>query len=86
MLWKSKKIRKKKKQTEAIFDSSFESKKSLEDGDKEIEVKEKNTREALEDAQGLLKHGTESLVASKGDITALGIATVMIQSSQVKIC
>ena len=49
-------------------------------------MKEKNTREALEDAQGLLKHGTESLVASKGDITALGIATVMIQSSQVKIC
>ena len=86
MLWKSKKMRKKRNRLRQYLTALYESKKSLEDGDKEIEVKEKNTRQALEDAQGLLKHGTESLVASKGDVTALGIATVMIQSSQVKIC
>ena len=49
----------KKKQVEANLEALYESKKSLEDFDKEIEVKEKNARKALEVAQGLLKHGME---------------------------
>ena len=43
-----------------------------------------NAREALEVAQGLLKHGTETLVAAK-DVSTLGAATVLVQSSQEKM-
>ena len=44
-----------------------------------------NATEALEVAQGLLKHGTETLVAAKEDVSTLGAATVFIQSSQEKM-
>ena len=63
----------------------YERNKSLEDRNKEFVVKEKNAIEAIEVAQGILKHGTESLVAAKRGLTALGVATVMIQSSQEKM-
>ena len=75
----------KKKQVEANLEALYESKKSLEDFDKEIEVKEKNARKALEVAQGLLKHGMESLVTAKRDVTALRVARVMIQSPHKKM-
>lgn len=75
----------KKKQGEAILAVLNESKKSLEDCDKEIEVKENNAREALEVAGGLLKHGMESLGTGKRDVTALEVATVMIQSPHKKM-
>ena len=75
----------KKKQVEANLEALYEIKKSLEDFDKKIEVKEKNARKALEVAQGLLKHGMESLVTAKRDVTALRVARVMIQSPHKKM-
>ena len=75
----------KKKQVEANLEALYESKKSLEDFDKKIEVKEKNARKALEVVQGLLKHGMESLVTAKRDVTALRVARVMIQSPHKKM-
>ena len=75
----------KKKYVEANLAAFYESKNSLEDRDKETVVKEKNAREEVEVALGILKHGTESLLAAKRDLTALGVTTVMIQSSQEKM-
>ena len=75
----------KKKYVEANLAAFYESKNSLEDRDKETVVKEKNAREEVEVAKGILKHGTESLVAAKRGLTALGVTTVMIQSSQEKM-
>ena len=75
----------KKKHVGANLAAFYESKNSLEDHDKETVVKEKNAREEVEVALGILKHGTESLLAAKRDLTALGVTTVMIQSSQEKM-
>ena len=75
----------KKKYVEANLAAFYESKNSLEDRDKDTVVKEKNAREEVEVALGILKHGTESLLAAKRDLTALGVTTVMIQSSQEKM-
>ena len=75
----------KKKHVEANLEAFYESKNSLEDRDKETVVKEKNGRDEVEVAQGILKHGTESLVAVKRGLTALGVTTVMIQSFQEKM-
>ena len=75
----------KKKHVGANLAAFYESKNSLEDHDKETVVKEKNAREGVEVAKGILKHGTESLVAAKRGLTALGVTTVMIQSSQEKM-
>ena len=52
--------------------------KPLEDQDKDLEEKEKKARE-------LLKHGTDRLLSANGDTAAIGVATVMIRSSQDKM-
>ena len=71
------KLEEAKKQAEANLQLIHDSKKTLEDQDKDLEEKEKKAREALDVAQELLKHGT--------DTAAIGVATVMIQSSQDKM-
>ena len=57
----------------------------MEDQDKDLEEKERKAREALDVAQELLKHGTDRLLSANGDTAAIGVATIMIQSSQDKM-
>ena len=57
----------------------------MQEKDLALEKKETKAREALDVAQGLLKHATDRLVEANGDAAAIGIATIMLQSSQEKV-
>ena len=74
-----------KKRAEENLKMIADSKQTLDEHDKEIHRKEGEAREALKVAQGLLKHGTDRLVTAKGDKSAIGVTTVMIQSAQEKM-